>query len=84
MLLDGRIVLPRVQLATNDGKTVIVAGIERAIRPFLETKAGAWSALQFLLEADPNLGRRPIEALRDGNVAGVENAARAYLGLEES
>jgi hypothetical protein len=83
MLVDGRIVIPRLQLVPADGKSVIVAGIERIVRPFLETKAGAWSALQFLLDGDPNLGRPPIESLRAGDVAGAEHAARAYLGLDE-
>ena len=82
MLVDGRIVVPRLQLVPGAGKLVIIAGIERIVRPFLETKAGAWSALQFLLDVDPNLGRTPIEALRAGDVAGAEHAARAYLGLD--
>jgi hypothetical protein len=84
MLLDGRIVVPRLQLAPGDGKTVTIAGIERVVRPFIEAKAGAWSALQFLLDPDPNLRRPPIDALRAGDIAGAEHAARAYLGLDES
>jgi hypothetical protein len=81
MLVDGRIVMPRLHLVPGDGKSVIVAGIERIVRPFLETKADAWS--EFLLDGDPNLGRPPIESLRAGDVAGAEHAARAYLGLDE-
>jgi DNA-directed RNA polymerase specialized sigma24 family protein len=83
MLLDSRIVVPKLQLDVGDGRTTIVAGLERVVRPFLEAKAGAWSALQFLLDPDPNLGRPPIDALRAGDVAGAEHAARAYLGLDE-
>ena len=83
MMLDGRIVVPRLQLASIDGKVAIIGGIERVVRPFLESKAGAWSALQFLVDHDPNLGKPPIDVLRAGNVAGVEHAARAYLGLDE-
>jgi hypothetical protein len=83
MLLDDRILVPKLQLIAGDGGTTIVAGIERVVRPFLGAKAGAWSALQFLLDPDPNLGRPPIDALRAGNVAGAEHAARAYLGLDE-
>ena len=83
MMLDGRIALPRIQLVSAAGKTVIVAGIERVLRPFLESKAGAWSALQFLLDQDPNLGRRPIDALKAGDIVGAEHAARACLGLDE-
>jgi hypothetical protein len=84
MLLDNRIVVPKLQLVAGDGRATILAGVERVVRPFLETKAGAWSALQFLLDPDPNLGRPPIDALRAGDVAGVEHAARAYLGLDEA
>lgn len=83
MLLDNRIVVPRLQLVAADGRMTIVAGIERVVRPFLDAKAGAWSALQFLLNPDPNLGRPPIDALRAGDVVGAEHAARAYLGLDE-
>ncbi|HUN39483.1 MAG TPA: hypothetical protein VMU81_04260 [Acetobacteraceae bacterium] len=84
MLLDNRIVVPQLQLVEDHGRTTVVAGIERVVRPFLDAKAGAWSALQFLLDPDPNLGRPPIDALRAGDVAGAEHAARAYLGLDES
>lgn len=84
MMLDGRIVVPRLQLVSANGKTGIVAGIERVVRPFMESGAGAWSALQFLLDRDPNLGRPVIDALRAGDLAGVEHAVRAYLGLDES
>jgi hypothetical protein len=83
MLLDNRIVVPKLQLVAGDGRTTIVAGIERVVRPFLDAKAGAWSALQFLLDADPNLGRPPIDALRAGDIIGAVHATRAYLGLDE-
>jgi hypothetical protein len=83
MLLDNRIVVPKLQLVAGDGRTTILTGVERVVRPFLDTKAGAWSALQFLLDPDPNLGRPPIDALRAGDAVGAEHAARAYLGLDE-
>ena len=83
MLLDNRIVVPKLQLVAGDGRTTILAGVERVVRPFLDAKAGAWSALQFLLDPDPNLGRPPIDALRAGDAVGAEHAARAYLGLDE-
>jgi hypothetical protein len=83
MMLDGRIVVPRLQLVTVGNKTAIVAGIERVVRPFLASKAGAWSALQFLHDQDPNLGRQPIDAVKAGDIVGAEHAARAYLGLDE-
>lgn len=83
MLLDNRIVVPKLQLVPGSGRATIVAGLERVVRPFLDAKAGAWSALQFLLDPDPNLGRPPIDALRAGDMIGPEHAARAYLGLDE-
>jgi hypothetical protein len=83
MLLDNRIVLPKLQMVVGDGRASIVAGIERVVHPFLEAKAGAWSALQFPLDPDPDLRRSPIDALHAGDVVGAENAARAYLGLDE-
>jgi hypothetical protein len=84
MLLDNRIVLPRLQFVEGHDRTAIVAGVDRVVRPFLTAKAGAWSALQFLLDPDPNLGRPPIDALRKGDVVGAERATRAYLGLDEN
>ena len=62
----------------------VIAGIERVVRPFTQSKAGAWPTLQFPLERDPNLAVAPIDALRAGDVTGVEHAARAYLSLVAS
>ena len=45
--------------------------------------AGGWSALQFLVEPDPNLAKPPIEALSEGRVGDVVNAAKAYLDAVE-
>ena len=58
-------------------------GIELVIRTFREAKAGSWMALQFLAGHDPNLAKRPIDALRNGQLVAVERAARADLGLDE-
>lgn len=84
MMLGGRIAVPRVQLADKDGKTVVLEGIDKVARAFAEAEAGAWAALQFLVEPNPNLnGARPVDALREGRIKEVEQAARAYLGLDE-
>jgi hypothetical protein len=83
MLMDNRIVLPRLQLVEDHGKMAIVRGLERVLRPFLDAKASAWSALQFLIDPDPNLGQPPIDALHEGHVTEAEHAARAYLGLDD-
>lgn len=79
MLLDDEIIVPQLQM--RDGQAL--PGIERVTMAFQLADAGAWSALQFLIELDPNLGRRPIEALRAGEVEAVEHAARAHLGMDE-
>ncbi len=84
MMLGGRIVVPRVQLVEKDGKTVVLEGIEKVARAFAEAEAGAWGALQFLVEPNPNLnGTRPMDALREKRIREVEQAARGYLGLDE-
>jgi len=83
-LMHGdRIVVPRLQFRCRDGRSEILPGIEQVVHLFQETQAGPWAALQFLLEPDPNLGTAPIAALRDGRVAAVVHAARAYLRVDE-
>ena len=47
--------------------------------------SGEWSALQFLVEPDPNLaGKKPLDVLVDGHVSDVLAAARAYLDIDGS
>ena len=82
-LMHGdRIVVPRLQVRSRRDRSEILPGIDRIVRLFEETKVGPWSALQLLTDPDPNLGTPPIAALRDGRVAAVEHAARAFLGTE--
>ncbi len=81
-MMDGdEIVMPRLQWVVSDDKVEFVAGLPTVVTLF--ERAGGWSALQFLLDPDPNLGEPPIEALRAGNVDAAVAAARAYLGLDE-
>jgi len=83
-LMHGdRIVVPRLQFCSRGGRSEILPGIDRIVRLFEETKAGPWSAVQFLIDPDPNLGTTPIAALRDGQVEAVEHAARALLRIDE-
>jgi len=83
-LMHGdRIVVPKLQFRSRGGRSEILPGIDRIVRLFEETKAGPWSAVQFLTEPDPNLGTTPIAALRDGRVEAVEHAARALLRIDE-
>jgi hypothetical protein len=81
-MMDGdEIVLPRLQWVMSDDKVDFVVGLPGVVTLF--ERAGGWSALQFLLDPDPNLGEPPIEALRAGKVDAAVAAARAYLGLDE-
>jgi len=83
MMHGDRIVVPRLQFRSHGGRSEILPGIDRIARLFEETKAGPWAALQFLTEPDPNLGTLPIAALRAGQIAAVEHAARALLRIDE-
>jgi hypothetical protein len=81
MMDDDEIVLPRLQFVEGGAKTTFVSGLSMVVPLFAE--AGGWSALQFLIDPDPNLDVAPIEALRAGRADAVVDAARAYLGLDE-
>jgi hypothetical protein len=80
---ENEIVVPKLQIATNGEKPVILPGIDTVTKLFKEAAAGPWMALQFLADADPNLGRTPIEALRAGEREAVVQAARAHLHLDQ-
>lgn len=83
MMLGSELVLPQIQFVTTEGKTRLVGGLSRVVRLFEASKAGGWSALQFLIEPDPNLEAPPIRALSEGRIDAAVNAARAYLGADE-
>ena len=80
---EDEILVPSIQLVKDRNGTKVLDGVGTVAKLFKETAAGPWSALQFLIEKDPNLGRTPIEALKDGQVKQVEHAARAYLHADE-
>lgn len=81
-MMDGdELVLPRCQFIESGDKAKLLKGLGDVVRLF--ERAGGWSALQFLVEKDPNLAAAPIEALQAGKVEAVVAAARAYLGLDE-
>ena len=80
MMRGNGLVLPRAQFADREGRPEILPGIPEVVRLF--SVAGGWSALQFLVEADPNLAKPPIQALREGRVAEVVSAAKAYLDAD--
>ncbi len=83
MMRGDRIVLPKLQFVTTAGKTKILPGIDRVAKTFDESNAGPFSALQFLIEVDPNLEARPIDVLKNGDIDAVHLAARAYLSMDE-
>ncbi len=84
VMRDALLVLPGFQfMEAEAGKLQLVGGLRDVVEPFLKTRAGALSALQFLIEPEPSLGRPPIEALRNGDVRQVVAAAESYLGLRE-
>jgi hypothetical protein len=58
-------------------------GLGKITSLFRDAHAGDWSALQFLVDHDPNLNAKPIDLLKNRQVKRVEQAARAYLGLDE-
>jgi hypothetical protein len=81
-MMDGdELVLPRLQWIESGGKTAFVRGLSEIVKLF--DRAGGWSALQFLVDPDPNLAQPPIEALRARRIDEAISAARAFLGLNE-
>jgi hypothetical protein len=83
MMVANEIAVPRLQIAERDGRHAILPGIGVVTKLFKRADAGPWMALQFLVDLDPNLGRAPIEVLREGDEQSVVRAARAHLHLDE-
>jgi hypothetical protein len=83
-LMDGaELVLPKFQFIQEGNRIGILEGLGKIVKLFDGSKAGRWSALQFLLEQNPNLAMAPVEALRTGKLQQVVNAAAAYLDVDE-
>lgn len=83
MMVGNEIAVPKLQFSEKGGRQEILPGVGTVTKLFKDSKAGPWMALQFLVDPDPNLGKSPIEALRAGDERLVEQAARAYLHLDE-
>jgi hypothetical protein len=80
--MDGNeLVLPKAQWFDEKGSRKFLPGLTKVLRLF--RPVGEWSALQFLVDTDPNLATSPRAALMDGRIDEVLNAARAYLGMDE-
>ncbi len=83
MMVDDEIVVPSLQIATRDDRPAILGGIGDVVKLFKLAEAGPWMALQFLVDPDPNMGKAPIESLRQGEIKPVIAAARAHLHCDE-
>jgi predicted DNA-binding protein YlxM (UPF0122 family) len=77
MMHGRKLVLPKAQFLDHEGKTELLPGLSKLLPLF--NVAGGWSALQFLVEPDPNLRETPFQALAKGRIDDVLNAAHAYL-----
>ncbi|MBZ5763037.1 hypothetical protein LAV84_27685 [Rhizobium sp. VS19-DR104.2] len=84
VMRDREIIVPAIQFFEDGGSVKIVPELRRVLSVFEESRAGNWSALQFLVELDPMLGAKPIDVLKSGQIDSVVRSARAYLGLDES
>jgi hypothetical protein len=83
MMVDGEIAVPKLQIGETGERRSIRPGIGAITKLFKQAEAGPWVALQFLVDPDPNLGKPPIDVLREGNDGAVVQAARAYLHADE-
>jgi hypothetical protein len=83
MMIGNEIAVPKLQFSEKGGRQEILPGVGSVTKLFKDSEAGPWMALRFLVDPDPNLGKSPIDALRAGDERLVEQAARAYLHLDE-
>lgn len=81
---DGNLLIPAFQIEAGKDGERIIPGLEYAIRPFIKAGEGGWTALQWILDEDPNLTTTPLEAIRVGRVDEVARAAQAYVGADET
>lgn len=84
LMHGSELVVPEAQFVAKGGKPKIVDGLADIVRLFDSSGAGRWSALQFLIELDPNLRKTPLEALKAGDQDAVAHAARAFLNFDEA
>jgi len=73
----GRAYLYPVWQFDERGRGGVVSGLEEVLRSFGVEEA--WMKASFFLRQNGRLGdKRPLDALRDGEIEAVERAARAY------
>jgi len=83
MMRRDELTLPKFQFLIGRGDAHIIEGLGKIVPLFDTSGAGRWSALQFLLDKDPNLADTPGHVLAEGRIEDVVAAARAYLDAEE-
>lgn len=84
LMIGETFVVPSAQFVMDDSGTRVVAHLKDVLTLFSKSRAGHWSALQYLIETDPALGGAiPLDLLKAGETATVVAAARGYLGLDE-
>ena len=83
VMRGSEIVVPSIQFVEGEKGLQIVDHLRDVLLPFAESGAGNWSALQFLIEQDPNLEDSPLTLLRGGKAAQAVAAARTFLGLDD-
>jgi hypothetical protein len=84
LMRGSELTLPRFQFIGDPNSPKIIEGLGNIVKLFDKSKAGRWSALQFLIENDPNLRDTPTHVLTEGRVQDVVNAAMAYLDADEA
>ncbi|GLR45987.1 hypothetical protein GCM10007880_65050 [Mesorhizobium amorphae] len=84
LMVGTTFVIPSTQFVQNESGTKVVSNLRDVLNLFTNAGAGAWSALQYLLDPDPALGGDvPLNLLKAGDSAQVVTMARAYLGQDE-
>jgi len=84
MMHGEELTLPKFQFIDERGKMRLIEGLARVVSLFDKSGAGRWSALQFLIDKDPNLADTPSRILVEGRVEDVVNAAKAYVEADEA
>lgn len=84
LMFGETFVMPSIQFVEDKSGLEVVAHLRDVLNLFTKAGAGAWSALQYLVDPDPALGGAvPLDLLRNGDFDRVVTMARAYLGQDE-
>ena len=83
LVVGEALVVPSGQFTTSSEGIQVVPNLKDLLSVFVDSGAGLWASLQFLVEYDPALRAVPLDRLKQGEAEQVIAAARAYLGLDE-